>query len=116
MIESAEMKKAVNALESAIIVLRDATGFLQQGVGGGAHLNRVLTSVQEALTKAPSRALLRLVESSGGKSKLTTLRSFTEQLAKGSRMQYTPQSSTVQGILKDMYFNFATDLEAMDSA
>jgi len=106
MAESAELKQATNAMERAIIVLRDATGFLQGSASSGAaaKATRALASVEDALAAAPSSALA---------SRLSLLASFQTEMAKGAR--YAPQSATIQGILRDMYGNFANDLEGMDA-
>jgi len=103
MAESGEMKQAINALERAVLLLSDATGFLQQSGGATAKTTRALNTVQEALAAAPARAL---------EKKLALIGRFQKEMDKGAR--YAPQSATIQGILRDMYDSFSGDLESMD--
>merc|ERR1719343_976203 len=97
---TAETKQAMVAMEKAIIVLiKGATGqpeaaFLQtQG-------RQAVKSVVESL---PGTANLK-------ENQLSFLSEFLN-----GKTQYTPQSMTVQGILKDMYETFASDVESATS-
>jgi hypothetical protein len=95
---TAETKQAMVALEKAVAVLikgATATGegeaLLQQGAGR-ALVQTVVESLPRAAT-VPEGQMALLSEFLDG------------------RASYTPQSMTVQGILKDMYTTFAGDVE-----
>jgi predicted nucleic acid-binding Zn-ribbon protein len=105
--ETDEMKQALAALEKAIIVLRDATkakpqqptALLQRDTAAEGW-SRAVAGVNAAIHALPVRAPL----SSKQVSLLTEFVSGSDS--------YAPQSATVQGILKDMYDTFSSDLEA----
>jgi len=88
--EKAEVEQTMNALERAVKVLAGA------GTGGASHT--FLVSVKATLTKA-------LAVSAIDNKAQDIVKSFLEQ-------GYSPQSETIQGILKDMYATFATTLES----
>jgi predicted nucleic acid-binding Zn-ribbon protein len=91
--EKAEMEQTLNALERAVKVLSGA------GTAAGQALLQM-----NSQDKATIEAAL---EMSDVHNKHVAL---IRQLLKGGA-SYAPQSSTVQGILKDMYTTFATNLE-----
>jgi len=93
--EKAELEEAITALEKAIIVLGEATkpAFLAEAASG---VNHVIEHVS-------------LRQDSGiSPEKLSLIRNFMKAAEKG---RYTPQSATIQGILKDMYDSFSSTLE-----
>jgi len=95
--EKAEMEQATTALEKAIIVLRDATetkSLLQQHKSRSSRFTSTLEDVMTTLDKISAKSPTR---------KLAALRTAVHR--------YAPQSATVQGILKDMYDTFVTNLE-----
>jgi len=99
---SAETKQALAAMEQAVTVLVKATAMVQTTPG----------SLLQAHTQAAA-AVKRVVDvmpmSSNLKDDDMTLISEFMQTRDSSK--YMPQSFSVQGILKDMYETFATDLE-----
>ena len=111
MAETDEMKQALAALEKAIHVLRDATKpkpqpqtALLQRNSAAAGWGKAVAGVSAAIQALPARAPLS--------PKHMSL--LSEFVAGGAA--YAPQSATVQGILKDMYDTFSSDLEsAMES-
>mmetsp|Transcript_24227 Transcript_24227/g.55225 ORF Transcript_24227/g.55225 Transcript_24227/m.55225 type:complete len:649 (-) Transcript_24227:37-1983(-) len=85
--ETAEMQSAIGSLEKAIKVL--------SGAGtGGAALVEVAAAVERIAPKTKSSGAL------------------LQQVAK---LRYSPQSASVQGILKDMYDTFVVNLETMNA-
>mmetsp|Transcript_32511 Transcript_32511/g.78122 ORF Transcript_32511/g.78122 Transcript_32511/m.78122 type:complete len:651 (+) Transcript_32511:58-2010(+) len=87
MAETAEMQSAIGSLEKAIKVL--------SGAGtGGAALVEVAAVVERVAPKTKSSGAL------------------LQQVAK---LRYSPQSASVQGILKDMYDTFVVNLETMNA-
>jgi len=103
--ETAEMKAAMSALEKAITVLVKGTGpggaFLQQGARARALVRSVVEKIPKLTSFSPKQLseLSEFVTASGG-----------------AQAKYTPQSMSVQGILKDMYETFASDLESATEA
>jgi len=96
--EKVEMEQALSALEKAIIVLRDATEsktLLQRGTRGSAMLQ--MSALETVMKVVDQMSLGSQAE------KLSALRVAVRR--------YAPQSQTIQGILKDMYETFATNLE-----
>jgi len=95
--ETDETKEALTALEQAITVLKDATvgaALLQEGTQARTAVRRVIETLpSHAVLKPQQEALLSEFASSHGNSK------------------YTPQSLTIQGMLRDMYENFARDIQ-----
>jgi len=87
--EKAEMEQTINALERAVKVL--------SGAGTG---NKSLLAVKSTLSAALSVAASR--------EQQDIVNSFLES-------GYSPQSETIQGILKDMYATFTTNLESNTS-
>lgn len=131
--ESAELMEAINALERAMKVLSGAgtkTGLLQNANAlSTSERTRAANLISFAVNKFPTDGSRSL--SSKKISALARytdmLRSDMESLSLDSMSQpegitaaedtggYAPQSATVQGILKDMYDTFATDLESQTS-
>jgi len=115
--ETTEMKEAIDALERATIVLRDASqpALLQHGQEGGATMQKArlaLTDLSGFLAAAPERLLAKVGNhKEGAASALQLLDRYTESLHGGNAAKYVPQSLTIQGILKDLYHTFAVDLE-----
>lgn len=97
--ESIELHQALTALEQALAVLGDATTgmSLEQATAGEPAWGTLLKGIAVVAGKLPAR------------SQLSQARLSALQAAAGRR--YTPQSATIQGILKDMYATFASDLE-----
>mmetsp|Transcript_52473 Transcript_52473/g.96666 ORF Transcript_52473/g.96666 Transcript_52473/m.96666 type:complete len:730 (+) Transcript_52473:80-2269(+) len=100
MAESAEMKDALSALQSAVTVLLKATlpgasSFVQQEAQAQSR-----TAVRAVLSALPSRVDLSA-------DRVSMLSTFA-----GAGGGYAPQSATIQGILSDMYTTFAADLES----
>lgn len=101
--ETSELKQALTALEKSIGVLVDATrtakaepmALIQQRARGQLAV-RVLLDTLPIRSPFPSE-------------KISLLNDFSEA---SSSAEYSPQSSTIQGILKDMYNTFAADLES----
>merc|ERR1719156_5476 len=114
MSEKAEYEEAIDALERAIKVLSGAgtkTGLLQGGhATSQAARMKAVNSVRSVVRALPMNANL-------GSEKLAAIESFMqvafEPTAQDASASYAPQSATVQGILKDMYDSFTTDLEAL---
>jgi len=105
MAETGETKQALAALEKAIAVLVKATAPAEEGAAkeeGAALLQTAASAVRSAISALPARASL-----SGQQASL-----LSEFLQAGASARYSPQSMTVQGILKDMYDTFAADLES----
>jgi len=113
MAEKQELEEAINALERAIKVLSGAgtkTGLLQ-----GGHAERVyarhkaMVSVQSVIGALPSSNNL-------APKQLAAIESFVQEMeeptAADASASYAPASATVQGILKDMYDSFTSDLES----
>jgi len=98
--ETDETKQAIAALEKAILVLvasSKPSALLQQRSSAEAAAASALRSVVAAMPV--SKAL-----------KPQQVALLDEFLSAGAGAKYAPQSWTVQGMLKDMYENFATDL------
>lgn len=95
--ETDETKEALTALEQAIVVLRDATGgsaLLQERTQARTAVKRVIDMLPTSVALKPQQeALLSEFASSKDVSK------------------YTPQSVTIQGMLRDMYENFARSVQ-----
>jgi hypothetical protein len=100
--ESGETKEAVAALEKAITVLGKATSLLQVS-SSSEQASSCRAAIASVLRALPLRANTRLAPDS---RHVALLEEFA---AAGS--QYTPQSMTIQGILKNMYATLAFDLE-----
>jgi len=101
--ETAEMKQAIAALQRATQVL----------VAGASPA--LLQSNAELMTKAGASVatLLQVMPTSVNlkAEKMMLLQSFSEDARR-----YAPQSATIQGILKDMYETFTSDLESAVTA
>jgi len=98
--ETAELKQAIAALEKAVTVLVGGTG---------------ASALLQESTKAQVRVLISdMPVSRSLKSNQVAL--LHEFLQSGGSTKYMPQSFTVQGILKDMYETFVTDLETATQA
>lgn len=111
MAASTELMQAQAALEKAIIVLHNATkqSFLQGASATGSEWRRAALGVQAAVAAMPDSAAL-------SPDQATKVTAFLQGASTaGARAGYAPQSATVQGILKDMYDTFASDLETLTS-
>lgn len=97
--ESTELHQALAALEQALAVLGNATAgmSLQQATAGKQAWSGLLKDIAVVAGKLPARGQL-------SQAQLSALQAAADQ-------RYTPQSATIQGILKDMYATFASDLE-----
>jgi hypothetical protein len=100
MAESVEVKQALTALQAAIKVLNDAT-IPQKGAGliQEKLMTQAKYAVRNVLEKLPSETGLP-------PARMALLSEFTSAQA-----GYAPQSATIQGMLVDMYTNFAEELE-----
>jgi len=95
--ETDETKEALTALEQAIIVLKEATGgaaLLQERTQARAAVKRVIDMLPTNVALKPEQTAL-----------LSAFTTFREN------NKYTPQSLTIQGMLADMYENFARDVQ-----
>mmetsp|Transcript_130736 Transcript_130736/g.244607 ORF Transcript_130736/g.244607 Transcript_130736/m.244607 type:complete len:726 (+) Transcript_130736:85-2262(+) len=100
MAESAEMKDALAALQSAITVLVKATLPGAASLVQEESMARSRMAIRAVLNALPSRVDLPV-------DHVSMLSTFTTA-ASG----YAPQSATIQGILSDMYTTFSADLES----
>jgi len=95
--ETDETKEALTALEQATNVLKEATGgaaLLQERTQARAAVRRVIDMLPTNVALKPEQTAL--------------LSAFTTY---GENSKYTPQSLTIQGMLADMYENFARDVQ-----
>jgi len=95
--ETDETKEALTALEQAIVVLKEATGgsaLLQESTQARAAVKRVIDMLPTSVALKPQQEAL--------------LSEFTASKESG---KYSPQSATIQGMLRDMYENFARDVQ-----
>jgi len=98
MAETTEMKDVLRALGRAIVVLRDGVkkdAFLQE-------TSRARSAVSAVVQALPITAAAKF-------NGMSLLREFASAHA-GAK--YTPQSASIQGILKDMFDTFSGDLES----
>jgi len=97
--ESTELHQALTALEKALTVLGNATAgmSLEQATAGEPALRTLLKDVAAVAGKLPAHGQF-------GQAQLSALQAAADR-------RYTPQSASIQGILKDMYATFATDVE-----
>jgi hypothetical protein len=114
--QKAEMEQTLNALERGIKVLMGA------GTGGDSSLLQVghaqdemkllylAKDVHEAVQKLPADHLLTPAALAQLTSFTDTPADYLDQKAKKSA-SFSPQSATIQGILKDMYDTFSMNLE-----
>jgi len=93
-----ELMQALAALEKAIITLHEATSLIQDSSASAAKLEKAVSGVRKAVAAMPEHSPL-------SPEKETQLSAFLQ--AGGS----SPQSATIQGILKDMYDTMAEELE-----
>eukprot|EP00929_Paragymnodinium_shiwhaense_P111683 TRINITY_DN79_c0_g1_i2.p1 TRINITY_DN79_c0_g1~~TRINITY_DN79_c0_g1_i2.p1 ORF type:complete len:731 (-),score=325.15 TRINITY_DN79_c0_g1_i2:113-2305(-) len=97
--ETDETKQAIAALQQATQVL--VAGAAQPSLLQGKSMEQAATSAVNSVLKAlPSKHSMKV-------EKLA----FLSEFAAGRGERYAPQSATIQGILKDMYETFTTDLE-----
>merc|ERR1719343_508717 len=99
------MKQALAALQGAIEVLiagsaPGAAALLQERAGAAAG-----NAVRRALEVIPAKAAI-------SDKQMALLSAFTEGK---SGAHYAPQSLTIQGILKDLYNTFSTNVEQSTS-
>merc|ERR1719235_2835321 len=114
--QKAEMEQTLNALERGIKVLMGA------GTGGDESLLQTRTQaaemklmmvardVHEAVQKLPADHLLSPASLAQLTSFTNTPADYLDEKAKKSS-SFSPQSATIQGILKDMYDTFSMNLE-----
>jgi predicted nucleic acid-binding Zn-ribbon protein len=109
MAETTETKEALAAMQQAVQVLTDAT-LLQSGKASPALIQSATRA--ELQTKAAERVMMMIkvlpsrVELN--RDQISMLSEFAEN---GGRNEYAPQSASIQGILKDMYDTFSSNLE-----
>jgi len=104
MSETAEMKEALEALEQAIILLKDATKRALIQTNTGTSFSSAAAATARVIQALPAKAIL-------APQQLTQLTSFAQ-----AQEGYAPQSETIQGILGNMYDTFSADLEASTQA
>eukprot|EP00927_Polykrikos_kofoidii_P049455 TRINITY_DN434_c0_g1_i5.p1 TRINITY_DN434_c0_g1~~TRINITY_DN434_c0_g1_i5.p1 ORF type:complete len:757 (+),score=185.54 TRINITY_DN434_c0_g1_i5:205-2271(+) len=106
--ETSEMQDALAALEKAIKALVKGTSLIQTDIKStrGDSLKEARKMVQGLLRSFPARK----IASAKTASSLSLLSDFAHD-GDGQTQKYAPQSWTIQGILKDMYETFASDLE-----
>jgi len=97
-------------LADATSYSREPTSFLQGASASGAAWQQALAGVRAAVAAMP--ALKGLPPHKA--SEVTAFLESGHRATGGAG--YAPQSATVQGILKDMYDTFASDLETMTQA
>jgi len=98
-----EMKDAIAALQKAVQVLVTGTSLLQRE-SSVAPLAEASTAVRKVLQSLPTRGIVK-------QENLTLLAAFASS-SDGAKQRYAPQSLTIQGILKDMYATFTSDLKS----
>jgi hypothetical protein len=89
--------------KTAIAAMQKATQVIVEGAGGAAFLqtDAAASSVRAALASLPGTASVSIENLA-----------FLSEFARGRTHLSQPQSATIQGILKDMYETFVTDLES----
>lgn len=118
MAEKIELEQAIAALEKAITVLSGAgTGkkkSLLQSATGTFERIKTVAGLKTALRNLPERIVITPKQLSAVE-KLSTLGSEDPpegiEAADEAAASYSPASATIQGILKDMYDTFSSDLE-----
>jgi hypothetical protein len=116
MAEKIELEQAIAALEKAITVLSGAgtgkTGLLQ---GGTSTFERIKTvaELKTALRALPERIGITAKQLSAVERLTRVAEDPPEGVtaADESAASYSPQSATIQGILKDMYDTMSADLQ-----
>jgi hypothetical protein len=114
--QKAEMEQTLNALERGIKVLMGAgtggdSSLLQTGhADDEMKLLYLAKDVHEAVQKLPAEHLLTPAALAQLTSFTDTPADYLDQKAKKSA-SFSPQSATIQGILKDMYDTFSMNLE-----
>merc|ERR1719221_1523971 len=92
------LQEAITVLVSATMPTASSTAFLQASERAGAAVKAVIAALPPRMAMKPGQ--------------LAQLDNF---LQSSTESRYVPQSFTVQGILTDMYKNFAADLETATS-
>jgi len=109
MAEKTELEQAINALERAIIVLGKGTKLLQ------SDQQQVMKDVKRAIALLPTYNQLEPVKLHEVTAFLRDPHAAFVQTSK-SKAAYNPASSTIIGILKDMYDTMTSDLESQTEA
>eukprot|EP00747_Dinoflagellata_sp_TGD_P142971 gnl/TRDRNA2_/TRDRNA2_176316_c1_seq2.p1 gnl/TRDRNA2_/TRDRNA2_176316_c1~~gnl/TRDRNA2_/TRDRNA2_176316_c1_seq2.p1 ORF type:complete len:674 (+),score=171.92 gnl/TRDRNA2_/TRDRNA2_176316_c1_seq2:51-2024(+) len=100
---TAEIYQALKALEEAIKILKDATA--------ASLLQRGTSALRERASVALTTVMMSLPTVNDlNKDQVKLLTDFV-QTGQSSFATYAPQSATIQGILQDMYQNFARMLQ-----
>merc|ERR1719163_104565 len=94
-----ELMQALAALEKAIIVLHEATSLIQDTSASETAWKKAASGVSDAVAAMPASVPLPA-------EKASQVTAFLQGTSRGS-----PQSATIQGILKDMYDTMAEELE-----
>lgn len=117
MAEKIEMEQAISALEKAITVLRGAgtgkkTGLLQSGTSEFERLKTV-AELKHAIRQLPVRIGITTKQLAAIEMVAKVEEDPPEgvEAADEAAASYSPQSATIQGILKDMYDTMSADLE-----
>eukprot|EP00747_Dinoflagellata_sp_TGD_P140613 gnl/TRDRNA2_/TRDRNA2_176029_c2_seq19.p1 gnl/TRDRNA2_/TRDRNA2_176029_c2~~gnl/TRDRNA2_/TRDRNA2_176029_c2_seq19.p1 ORF type:complete len:711 (-),score=234.78 gnl/TRDRNA2_/TRDRNA2_176029_c2_seq19:90-2222(-) len=111
MAKSAETMQALASLEQAVKVLSDAT-LLQSGKAPAALLQSATRAELQAKAAAGVRNMIDMLPNTYqmglGQDSMSMLSEFARN---GARAEYSPQSDSIQGILKDMYDTMSATLE-----
>jgi len=107
----AEMEQTLNALERGIKTLMGAgTGLLQTAPQKDMEMLKLGEQVHTAMTRMPANHQLSPAQMSALMTFTKQPADYHDQKAKKSA-SFSPQSATIQGILKDMYDTFSINLE-----
>jgi predicted nucleic acid-binding Zn-ribbon protein len=111
MAETTEMKQALAALQDAIRVLIEGSTLVQKG--SAAALLQRARGAAAASTETSAMAVRKALDAMPMTAKISDsqLSALTAFVQDRSSSKYAPQSLTIQGILKDMYDTFSTDVE-----
>jgi len=108
--EKADMEQALNALEKAITVLTGAGAARPKAAVSEAAFLAAATNVRSAFHRMDA-SRLSTKDSQTLQAFLSNPSRYTSLLSAPSfKAHYAQQSMTIQGILKDMYDTFASDL------
>jgi len=117
MADSAEMRECNRAVETCVKILNAEGGgsFLQHSTSAAYALkvSNALSAVADAVSTAPERAIVNL-EALKGPSRLSMLRKFAKEAGR-QHGPYVSQSSSIVGVLTDMYDTFASELQSLVS-
>eukprot|EP00747_Dinoflagellata_sp_TGD_P142975 gnl/TRDRNA2_/TRDRNA2_176316_c1_seq6.p1 gnl/TRDRNA2_/TRDRNA2_176316_c1~~gnl/TRDRNA2_/TRDRNA2_176316_c1_seq6.p1 ORF type:complete len:674 (+),score=161.54 gnl/TRDRNA2_/TRDRNA2_176316_c1_seq6:51-2024(+) len=101
----AEIQQSLKALEEALALLKESTAV--------SLLQRGSSALREKARAAIGKVVLALPTSTDVSNENLALLNEFVQTEQTSFAKYAPQSATIQGILQDMYQNFARMLESI---